>query len=68
MKRVGGDFVELLNIHSFKGRNIHSHRPVIKAVVDLKNLYDTPTNQIDKFNERLLHLLPGLQKHFCSLG
>jgi cyanophycin synthetase len=60
--------VELLDIHSFKGRNIHSHRPVIRAVVNLKNLYDTPTNQIDKFNERLLQLLPGLQKHFCSLG
>jgi len=60
--------VELLDIHSFKGKNIHSHRPVISAAVDLKNLYDTPTNQIDKFNERLLQLLPGLQKHFCSLG
>lgn len=60
--------MELLDIQSFKGRNIHSHRPVIRAVVNLKNLYDTPTNQIDQFNERLLQLLPGLQKHLCSLG
>ena len=60
--------MELLDIQSFKGRNIHSHRPVIKAVVNLKNLYDTPTCQISQFNERLIQLLPGLQKHFCSLG
>ena len=60
--------MELLDIQPFKGRNIYSHKPVIKAVVDLGNIYDTPTCDINQLNERLLQLLPGLQKHFCSLG
>jgi cyanophycin synthetase len=60
--------VDIISIQPYKGRNIHSHKPVIKAVVDLGNLYDTPTNQIDGFNERLLKLLPGLATHVCSLG
>jgi len=60
--------VELLDIYAYKGRNIHSHKPVIKAVVDLGNLYDTPTTQIDGFNKMLLQILPGLKKHYCSLG
>ncbi len=60
--------MEIINIQPFKGRNIYSHRPVIKAAVDLGDLYDTPTRQIDGFNECLLKLLPGLKKHVCSLG
>lgn len=60
--------MDILNIQTFKGRNIYSHRPVIKYVVDLGDLYDTPTKDIDRFNERLLSMLPGLGRHFCSLG
>jgi cyanophycin synthetase len=60
--------VDIIDIQSFKGRNIYSHRPVIKAVVDIGELYDTPTNQLELFNERLLQILPGLRKHCCSLG
>ena len=60
--------MDILNIQSYKGRNIFSHKPVIKAVVDIGNLYDTPTCSIDQFNERLLQMLPGLSKHYCSLG
>lgn len=60
--------MEILNIKSYKGRNIYSHRPVIKAVVDVGDLYDTPTYSIDQFNDRLLQILPGLNKHYCSMG
>lgn len=60
--------MELLDIQPFKGRNIYSHKPVIKAVVDLGDIYETPTCKINQLNERLLQLLPGLRKHFCSLG
>ena len=60
--------MDILNIQVFKGRNIYSHKPVIRYVLDLGNLYDTPTNAIDRFNERLLAILPGLGKHYCSLG
>lgn len=60
--------MDILNIQPYKGRNIYSHKPVIKAVVDIGNLYDTPTCSIEQFNDRLLQMLPGLHKHYCSLG
>jgi cyanophycin synthetase len=60
--------VEIIKTEVFRGRNIYSHRPVIRAAADLGELYDTPTRQISGFNERLLRLLPGLAKHVCSLG
>ena len=60
--------MEIIKIEPFKGRNIYSHRPVIRAVADLGEHYDTPTRQIEGFNERLLQMLPGLAKHVCSLG
>lgn len=60
--------MDILNIQPLKGRNVHSHKPLIKAVVDLDDLYDTPTSRIDQFNDRLLKMLPGLGKHCCSSG
>lgn len=60
--------MDILCIQPYKGRNIYSHKPVIKAAIDLENLFDTPTNQINRFNEGLLQILPGLCKHHCSLG
>ncbi|MGE5613945.1 MAG: cyanophycin synthetase [Bacillota bacterium] len=60
--------MDIIDIQSLKGRNIYSHRPVIKALVDIGKLYDTPTNQLELFNDRLLQILPGLRKHCCSLG
>lgn len=58
----------ILCIQPYKGRNIYSHKPVIKASIDLEKLFDTPSNQIYRFNEGLLQILPGLGKHHCSLG
>lgn len=60
--------MDILNIQSYKGRNIYSHKPVIKAVLDIGKFFDTPTCSIDRFNERLIQILPGLRKHYCSLG
>jgi len=60
--------LQILDIKSFSGRNIYSHKPVIKMVIDVGNLYDTPTKDIKGFNEKLLELFPGLKKHYCSLG
>ena len=60
--------MEIVKIEPFRGRNIYSHRPVIRAAADLGELYDTPTRQISGFNDRLLKILPGLAKHVCSLG
>lgn len=60
--------MDIHQIQPFKGKNIYSLRPVIKAVVGLGALYDTPTKNIDNFNESLLRMLPGLASHVCGVG
>lgn len=55
------------DIRVYRGRNIYSHRPVIKMVVDIERL-DIPTKDIPNFNERLIKRLPSLSKHSCSYG
>ncbi|MCX7745887.1 MAG: cyanophycin synthetase [Clostridia bacterium] len=60
--------MEIQYIQTFEGRNIYSHRPVIKMVVDIGELYDTPTKDFRGFNEKLLEFFPGLKTHFCSKG
>lgn len=60
--------MHIYSIKSYKGRNIYSHRPVIKMVVDLDSLYNTPTREMGNFNEKLLAMFPGLEEHYCSLG
>ena len=60
--------MDILNIQCLKGKNIHSLKPVIKAILDLGEMYDTPTKHIDGFNRNLIELFPGLSRHHCSLG
>lgn len=60
--------MDIKSIHSFTGRNIYSHRPVIKMLIDLGNLCDRETKDINGFNEKLLELFPGLKEHCCSTG
>jgi cyanophycin synthetase len=60
--------VNILNIQCFNGRNIYSHKPVIKSVINLGEWYDTPTRDITNFNINLVKILPGLSKHYCSCG
>lgn len=60
--------MDIHQIQPFRGKNIYSLKPVIKAVVSLGELYDTPTKDIYMFNERLLMMMPGLSGHFCGVG
>lgn len=60
--------MHIYDIKSYKGRNVFSHRPVIKMLIDIGNLYDTPTKDIDNFNSTLTEMFPGLEEHFCSVG
>lgn len=60
--------MQIKNTQVYKGRNIYSHKLVIKMTVDLEEYYDTPTNKISGFNEKLLQYIPGLKEHKCSLG
>jgi len=60
--------MKICELKAFKGRNIYSHKKVIKMVIDLGELADVATKDIEGFNDALLKLLPGLHEHHCSLG
>ena len=60
--------MEVISVRRYSGRNIYSHRPVVRMMVDLKGLAEVPTSQIEGFNQRLLKNFPGLRTHHCSLG
>jgi len=52
----------------FAGRNIYSHKPVVKVTLDIGELYKLPTKDLGDFNERLLALFPGLKKTLLFFG
>lgn len=60
--------MQIMSTQVYRGRNIYSHKPVIKMVVDLGDYYDTPTVRLCNFNERLKEYLPGLKSHVCCTG
>lgn len=60
--------MEVVSICSYSGRNIYSHKPVVKMIVDLGDLAEKTTNEIEGFNDKLLSLFPGLYTHHCSVG
>ncbi len=62
------DKIRICDYVTYPGRNIHSHRPVIKLIVDIGDYCEIPTKDIKGFNERLLKAFPGLKTNYCSLG
>lgn len=60
--------MEILELRAFNGRNIYSHKKIIKMVIDLKEWVDIPTTDIEGFNSGLLKAIPSLDEHRCSLG
>jgi len=60
--------VQIYSIQKFEGRNIYSHKPVIKLVINIGDYHKYPTRDIKGFNEKLLCMFPGLKQHQCSLG
>lgn len=60
--------MDILDIQCFSGKNIYSLKPVIRAEIDLGELYDTPTNKIENFNREITGMFPGLKNHCCSCG
>lgn len=60
--------ISILSHRCYKGRNIYSHRPVMKMVVDIGKYADIPTKDIPGFHQKLLAAFPGLKTNYCSLG
>jgi cyanophycin synthetase len=60
--------VEIQDLIIFKGRNIYSHKTVMKMIVDIGEYGNVPTKDIKDFNEKLLSAFPGLKTNSCGLG
>jgi cyanophycin synthetase len=60
--------VLIKKIEAFQGKNIYSHKPIIKLTIDFGELYKRPTKDLNGFNINLLKLFPGFKKHYCSTG
>ena len=55
-------------IRTIAGPNIHTHQPTLVMKLQLSELYKRESKEFAGFNERLLELLPGLHEHYCGLG
>lgn len=62
--------MKIKEINATRGPNYWSvRRPrLIVMVLDLEEMEDYASNEIEGFNERLKNLLPGLVEHGCSIG
>src|SRR5437870_10934905 len=50
----------------YRGPHLYSHTPMVRIQVDLGRLEDWPSDRLEGFADRLLALLPGLERHGCS--
>jgi cyanophycin synthetase len=60
--------MKIISRRVYTGRNIYSHKLCIRLTVDVEEMCEVPTRDIENFNVRLLKELPGLKNHKCSLG
>jgi cyanophycin synthetase len=51
----------------YRGPHYYSHTPFVRIMLDLGRMEDWPTNRIPGFTDRLVEMLPGLERHGCSL-
>jgi cyanophycin synthetase len=55
-------------VRDIPGPNVYSHDPVLVMTLDLQDLAEKESYEIDGFTDRLLAILPGVQEHYCGLG
>ena len=62
--------MKIKEITAMRGPNYWSigRHKLIVMVLDLEEMENYPSNEIEGFNERLKNLLPGLAEHYCSEG
>jgi cyanophycin synthetase len=56
----------VLEVGVYRGPHFFSHTPMIRIQMDLGVLEHWPSHRIDGFADRVLELLPGLERHGCS--
>lgn len=59
--------MQVLEKGVYRGPHYYSHTPMVRIMVDLGRMEDWPTDRIPGFTDRLLEMLPGLDRHGCSL-
>ncbi len=60
--------MEIREIQAIEGANAYSHRPIIRAIVDLQEWTERFSNELGDFGQRLVENLPTLADHYCSRG
>jgi cyanophycin synthetase len=60
--------MEFRQVLALRGPNVWAKFPVLEAWVDLKELKDSPSDELPGFNERLMSWLPTMIEHRCSIG
>lgn len=59
--------MKITNSTVYEGRNVHSHKKCIELEVDLEGYAETPSKDIQGFNDKLVELLPILKTHRCGI-
>lgn len=60
--------MRLVDLYCINGRNVYSHKPITKLIVELGPNEEKETKYFPRFNSNLLTLLPGIKEHTCSKG
>jgi cyanophycin synthetase len=55
-------------IRTLAGPNVYTYRPALLMALNLEDLSERESREVEGFNERLLELLPGLHEHTCGRG
>jgi cyanophycin synthetase len=62
-----GREMNVVEVGVYRGPHYYSHTPMVRIQLDLGRLEEWPTNKIEGFTDRLMEVLPGLERHTCSL-
>ena len=64
---IEGPPMRVLETGAYRGPHLYGSIPMIRIQVDLGGLEHWPSNRLPSFNDRLVAMLPGLDRHGCSL-
>lgn len=59
--------MKILSSNIYEGKNIYSHKKCIRLDVDLEGYCETPSKEIEGFNDELVNMIPELYTHRCGI-
>jgi cyanophycin synthetase len=60
--------MKILNIRAMNGPNLWAYRPVLVMKLDLEDMAEVASDEIEGFVDRLLSIVPGVAAHGCDTG